>query len=195
MLQSLKKETEGKLQMLLSHRKGAGGHPKASPRPSLQPLLAVPALRELESACRMSTFGEMLSQSPRSAFSGFCRDQRGSAAVCDPNPPRPFALYRFRDGETTIRIEFSLLRGGGSGGQRGKSSKTAVFFFPWETPRNKILKVQILLSRNFAGSYRCEKYPSHLCRQGSIFQTRLKFSPGEGAVSPLKRGPESLYII
>ena len=31
----------------------AGGHPKASPRPR-QPLFAVPALRELESACRVS---------------------------------------------------------------------------------------------------------------------------------------------
>ena len=31
----------------------AGGHPKASPRPK-QPLFGVPALRELESACRVS---------------------------------------------------------------------------------------------------------------------------------------------
>ena len=31
----------------------AGGHPKAFPRPR-QPLSAVPALRELESACRVS---------------------------------------------------------------------------------------------------------------------------------------------
>ena len=31
----------------------AGGHPKAFPRPN-QPLFAVPALRELESACRVS---------------------------------------------------------------------------------------------------------------------------------------------
>ena len=37
-------------------------------------------------------FFEMLSQYPRSASQGLCRDeQRGSAAVCDPNPPRPFA--------------------------------------------------------------------------------------------------------
>ena len=31
----------------------AGGHPKAFPRPR-QPLFAVPALRELDSACRFS---------------------------------------------------------------------------------------------------------------------------------------------
>ena len=40
-------------------------------------------------------FFEMLSQYPRSAFQGLCRDhQRGLAAVCDPNPPCPFARYR-----------------------------------------------------------------------------------------------------
>ena len=31
---------------------------------------------------------------PRSAFPGVLGHQRGSAAVCDPNPPRPFAWYR-----------------------------------------------------------------------------------------------------
>ena len=32
---------------------------------------------------------------PQSAFQGFCRGhQKRSAAVCDPNPPRPFARYR-----------------------------------------------------------------------------------------------------
>ena len=40
-------------------------------------------------------FCEMLSQYPRPAFQGFCRGRRrGSAAVCDPNPPCPFARYR-----------------------------------------------------------------------------------------------------
>ena len=43
-----------------------------------------------------SAFFEMLSQFPRSAFQAVCREnQRGLAAVCDPNPPRPFARYRF----------------------------------------------------------------------------------------------------
>ena len=37
----------------------------------------------------------MLSQDPRSASQGLCGGhQRGSAALCDPNPPRPFAQYR-----------------------------------------------------------------------------------------------------
>ena len=39
-------------------------------------------------------FCEMLSQYPRSACQGFCWSPEGSAAVCDPNPPRPFAWYR-----------------------------------------------------------------------------------------------------
>ena len=39
-------------------------------------------------------FGEMLSQHPQSAFQGFPRVAGGSAAVCDPNPPRPFARSR-----------------------------------------------------------------------------------------------------
>ena len=84
----------------------AGGHPKASPRPG-QPPFAGPALRELESACRLSIF-EMLSQYPRSAFQGFCRcHQRGSAAVCDPSPPRPFARCRF-SGDNCWGFKFPL---------------------------------------------------------------------------------------
>ena len=70
----------------------AGGHPKAFPRPT-QPLFAVPAWRELESACKWACC-ETLSQYPQSAFQGFSGVARGSAAVCDPNPPRPFARYR-----------------------------------------------------------------------------------------------------
>ena len=47
---------------------------------------------------------EMPSHYPWSAFQGFCGgDQRGSAAVCDPNPPRPFARYREK---RLIRIHF-----------------------------------------------------------------------------------------
>ena len=42
-------------------------------------------------------FCEMPTQYPRSAFQGLCGGhQKGSAAVCDPNPPRPFARYRFK---------------------------------------------------------------------------------------------------
>ena len=40
---------------------------------------------------------------------------------------------RVRDGETTIKVKFALLRGG-PWGQRGKSSKM-FFLFSWETPR------------------------------------------------------------
>ena len=40
-------------------------------------------------------FCEMLSQYPQSAFQGLSGvGGGGSAAVCDPNPPRPFAQYR-----------------------------------------------------------------------------------------------------
>ena len=39
-------------------------------------------------------FCEMLSQYPQSAFQGSAGVSRGSAAVCDPHPPRPFARYR-----------------------------------------------------------------------------------------------------
>ena len=52
-----------------------------------------------------------------------------------------------RDGETTIKIKFAVSSGGGGRwGQRGKSSKNACF--RGKRHDNKILKVQILLSRN-----------------------------------------------
>ena len=41
-------------------------------------------------------FREMLSQYPQSAFQGSPR-MAGSAAVCDPNPPCPFARSRIED--------------------------------------------------------------------------------------------------
>ena len=73
----------------------ARGHPKAFPRLGL-PLFAVPALRELESACRVSVFLRCC-DSPTVCFSGLCEGpQLGSATVCDPNPPRPFARYRIK---------------------------------------------------------------------------------------------------
>ena len=58
-----------------------------------------------------------------------------------------FFLETFRDSGTTIKIKFALLRGGGPGGQRGKSSKNAVF--RGKRHDNKILKVKFLLSKNF----------------------------------------------
>ena len=73
----------------------AGGYPKASPRVR-QPLLTVPALRELESACRVS----ILWDACRSTHGLLLRVLRGSpeggsAAVCDPDPPGPSARCRF----------------------------------------------------------------------------------------------------
>ena len=52
----------------------------------------------------------------------------------------------FRDGETTIKIKFSLSEGGGLGGREENHPK---FFFCGKRHDNKISKVQILWSRNF----------------------------------------------
>ena len=52
-------------------------------------------------------------------------------------------------GETTIKITFALLRGGGGWEQRGKSSKNGFFLFGGKRHDNKILNVRIFLSRNF----------------------------------------------
>ena len=51
-------------------------------------------------------FCEMQTQYPRSAFQGLCGGhQRWSAAVCDPNPPCPFARYRLK---INYPLEWSL---------------------------------------------------------------------------------------
>ena len=74
----------------------ARGHPKAGPRP--RPQAASLCSAGIERTRKMLAgwaFCEMLSQYAQSAFRGFPGGpQRGSAAVCDPNPPRPFARYR-----------------------------------------------------------------------------------------------------
>ena len=57
----------------------------------------------------------------------------------------PLGLF-FRDGETTIKIQFCVLEGGWSWGQREQLSKDAVSFEKHHN--NRILKVYILLSRN-----------------------------------------------
>ena len=54
---------------------------------------------------------------------------------------------RIRDCETTIKIKFALLGGSGVGVGRRIVPKNAVFL--GKRHDNKILKVQILLSRNF----------------------------------------------
>ena len=68
--------------------------PKSLSSAQAQPLFAVPALRELEVLAGL-VFCEMPSQYSQSAFQGSHRIPEGSAPVCDPNPPRPFARYRF----------------------------------------------------------------------------------------------------
>ena len=54
---------------------------------------------------------------------------------------------KLRDGETTIKIKFSLFEGGGGLGAERKTVQNAAF--RGKRHDNKILKVQILLSRNF----------------------------------------------
>ena len=52
-------------------------------------------------------FFDMLSLYPQSVLQGFCGDRRrGSAAVCDPNPPRPFARYRLSRLWLTLAVMF-----------------------------------------------------------------------------------------
>ena len=53
---------------------------------------------------------------------------------------------KFRDGETTTKKSCAF-EGGGPWGRRGKSSKNAVL--RGKRHDNNILKVQIILSRNF----------------------------------------------
>ena len=72
-----------------------------------------------------------------------------------------------RDGETTIIMKFSLLGGGGPRGQRGKSSKSADFF-RGKRRDNKILKVQILLSRNFVVIAQAPERPTREARAESV---------------------------
>ena len=68
--------------------------PEGTQKPLLRPRqtpFAALALRELESACRVSIFWDAVTV-PMVCFSGVLRGSpEGSAAVCDPNPSRPFA--------------------------------------------------------------------------------------------------------
>ena len=52
-------------------------------------------------------------------------------------------------GETPIKTKFALLRGGLLGGREENFPKTLFSFFRGKRHDNTILKVQILLSRNF----------------------------------------------
>ena len=53
-----------------------------------------------------------------------------------------------RGGETTIKIQFAVLRGGGIGGKEENRPKRC-FFFRGKRHDNIILNVQILSSRKF----------------------------------------------
>ena len=54
----------------------------------------------------------------------------------------------FREGETTIKIKIAFFRGGGGQGGREENGPKR-YFFRGKRHDNKILKVNILLSRNF----------------------------------------------
>ena len=55
-----------------------------------------------------------------------------------------------RDGGTTIKIKFAVLRGGGGGiGGREENRPKCCFFFCGKRHDNRFLKLEILLSRNF----------------------------------------------
>ena len=57
-------------------------------------------------------------------------------------------LIRIRDGETTIKTKFCVFeQGGGLGGR--EENRPKMLFLRGKHHDNKILKVQILLSRNF----------------------------------------------
>ena len=59
-----------------------------------------------------------------------------------------YSLAIENDGETTIKITFSVFEGGGLGGREENRPKCC-FFFRGKRHDNKILKSQILLSKKF----------------------------------------------
>ena len=68
----------------------------------------MPALRELESACRVSILRDAVTV-PSVCFSGFSEGRPGvSAAVCDPKPPRPFARSRCFFQQKRLPEKFTL---------------------------------------------------------------------------------------
>ena len=103
---------------------------------------------------------------------------------------RHVVRYIFRDDETSIKIKFALFRGVGIGGGEENRPKT-LFFFRGKRHDNKILKVQILLSRNYfcchcAGSNLSPSLASllcFLCKKQKPVQTRSSYRRGSGALS------------
>ena len=75
----------------------AGGHPKTSPRPR-QLLFAVAGIERARKCLRGEHFVRCSDSTHGLLFRGSGGVPRGgSAAVCDPNPPRPFARYRWQN--------------------------------------------------------------------------------------------------
>ena len=93
--------------MLYTEQMDAAGLGDRLPEVTQKPFLSQGSLslqcRHWESFCEMQT------QYPQSAFQGSSGGpQRRSAAVCDPNPPRPFARYRYAVAILSFGTLFSL---------------------------------------------------------------------------------------
>ena len=96
-------------------------------------------------------FLDLVSQTPRPRGSG--RPLFAEIPVSESSPQTKYfsgkkSIY-FTDSATTVKIKFGAFEGGGPCRQRGKSSKHAVFFSRGKRHDKAILKVQIVLSRNF----------------------------------------------
>ena len=94
-------------------------------------------------------------QSRRSSSSQFCIFSKlvnlGKPLVSQLSAPKARDSLRlrwrfFRDGETTIKINFWLLRGGGLGAERKIVQKR---LFSWETPRQSNFESENLIVENF----------------------------------------------
>ena len=100
-------------------------------------------------------FLEMLSQYPQSVFfEGFCRDCRaGSAAVCDPDPPCPFARLSWvktRVLSDGVRVQFRV---------RFQAVKVPIFGgFPVENPTKKANRLKALLRGISLSEYGSERF-------------------------------------
>ena len=82
-----------------------------------------------------------------------------------------------RDSETTIKIKFPVFEGGGASGAERKIVQNAVFFFRGKRHDNKILKVQILLSKDFAVIAQAPVFPG---KRGRVCGCKLECL-GEGS--------------
>ena len=87
-----------------------------------------------------------------------------------------FSFVIIRESETTIKIKFAFFQGGWAGGGREENCPKR-FFFVGKRHDNKILKVKILLSRNFVVMAQAPKL--FLCGWGRLVGLGTPFSyPG-----------------